>query len=209
MIINCLKGDVMILENFSFKFKNKTIFKEVNISFQLNNIYYLLGPNGQGKSTLLKLLTNRYYKYEGMLTSFEKSISYLADKTYLYEHLSGQEYLKFIKDIFYLKTTDEEVDKILSGLNLKKYINEEIANYSHGMRRKLEIATIFFRDTDIILLDEPFSGIDKESLEFITRKLSEQKSEKIIIFTSHQEDISRKLATKIIQIKDYKLIEKL
>jgi len=109
--------------------------------------------------------------------------------------------LKFIKDIFYLKTTDEEVDKILSELTLKEYINEKIANYSHGMKRKLEIATIFFRDTDIILLDEPFSGIDKESLEFITRKLSEQKSEKIIIFTSHQEDISRKLATKIIQIK--------
>jgi ABC-2 type transport system ATP-binding protein len=145
--------------------------KNLSFSVEKGEILGLLGPNGSGKSTTLKLMLGLLYPTRGRISVFGKNpgdnvakqfIGYLPEEDYLYSYLNGRETLDFYGKIFNLplKTRRDRVDFLIDLLGIKAYQRRSVGEYSKGMARRIGIAQALINDPDLLILDEPTSGMD-------------------------------------------------
>ena len=162
----------MIINNLTFKYKNKRIFDNFNYEFQKNNIYLLIGKNGSGKTTLLKIISGLIKKINN-----QNNVFFVCDSFNYPNHLTSFEYLNLfhkdkIKIYYYLKLFD------VPNIKIKKM--------SKGMQQKLNLIISLLIEKEILLYDEVESFIDKESFKiFIKEIVKIDKTNKIIIFSTH------------------------
>ena len=198
------------LINVSKEFKKIPVLKNVNLEFEEGKIYGFIGRNGSGKSVLLKIMCNFYEPTTGQIlfddVDIVKEKTYPTDTRALIEapsflpDLTGFENLKLLAAI-QNKITDEDIIKTLKLVNLEDDMNKKYSNYSLGMKQKLGIAQVLMEDPKVIILDEPFNGVENETVKKLRKVLLEEKKKgKIIILASHIKDDIDELADVVYEV---------
>lgn len=186
-------------KNLCKEFKNNIVLDNINIKFEEGKIYGLSGRNGSGKSVFLKIICGLYKVTSGKVfydekelnfkKDFPKNIGALIEKPSFFSDLTGFENLSLISDIK-KEIKDDDILNALKIVNLEEY-NKKYYKYSLGMKQKLGIAQAIMEYPEIIILDEPFNGIEEETVIKIKKYLKDLKNNnKTIIISSHiKEDL--------------------
>lgn len=205
-------------KNVTKKFKDIIILNNINLTFESGNIYGLFGRNGSGKSVFLKLLCGFYTPSEGEILyngenlnkklEFPPNTRALIEKPNFFPDLTGFENLKFLAEI-QNKITDKEINDILEFLGLEKDKNKKYSKYSLGMKQKLGIAQVLMENPDVIVLDEPFNGVENVTvLKIIAYLKEEAKKGKLIFISTHIMEDLEKLTDKIYYFDNGAINEK-
>jgi ABC-2 type transport system ATP-binding protein len=197
------------IKNLSKDFKKVRVVNNVTITFDSGNIYGIVGRNGSGKSVFLKMICAFYIPSEGTIcqddynyienNSFPKNTRALIDGPNFISNISGYENLKLLASIEN-KISNKDILETMRIVGLYDVRNKKYGEYSLGMKQKLGIAQVLMEKPDCIILDEPFNGIDRESVKKIKKILLEEKNKgKLIIITSHIKDDIESLANYIFE----------
>ena len=206
------------LENVSKRFKNENVLNGISYSFESGKIYSIVGRNGSGKSVLLKIIAGLYLQDKGnvlfdnknynMINEIPDNLGIVIEQPSFINDLTGLENLKLLASIRNI-ATERDIVESLEIVNLKDDMNKKYSKYSLGMRQKLSIAQAIMEHQKVILLDEPFNGIDRQSVVAIKEYLKKVKNEdKLIIITTHIMDDVVDLSDVMLYIEDGMLNEK-
>ena len=160
------------INNLNKSFDNKEILKDINLSIQHGKIIGLLGKNGVGKTTLIKLINDLLTPTSGEIlingqkigVETKKVISYLPERTYLNKQMKVSEVISYFED-FYDNFDSEKAKKLLKDLDLD--INQKLAKMSKGMQEKVQLVLVMSRNADLYVLDEPLGGVDPATRDYI------------------------------------------
>ena len=193
-------------------FDNRVILDNVNIKIERGKIVGLLGKNGQGKTTLIKLIndlltpTSGEVLISGKKPSIEskKIISYLPERTYFDKSMKVSDIIKYFKE-FYDNFNEEKALKLLDDLELDK--NSRLAKMSKGMQEKVELILVMSREADLYILDEPLGGVDPATRDYILDTiLSNFKDGASVIISTHLISDIEKILDEVIFIDKGKII---
>ncbi len=198
------------LKNVTKEFDKVEIIKNISLEFETGKIYGLYGRNGSGKSVLMKLICGFLIPTKGKVlingkdfnakNEYPDNLRAVIEKPSFFPELTGFENLKLLAKI-QNKINDEEIIKALDLVNLIDEKDKKYSKYSLGMKQKLAIAQAIMEDPSILILDEPFNGIEEKSVEKITKFLKEEaKNGKTIIFSTHIKEDLENLADIIYKI---------
>ena len=191
--------------NLKKTFNNRVLFDSFNLNIKANTIHAIIGPNGSGKTTLLRLITGIYQPNEGKININGKYAMQL-ENDYLYDEKTGIENIKIFGKYFNFNI-DESLNSYSSQLGLTEHLSKRVSNSSKGMKRKLSLLIVILMERDIIIMDEPTSGVDPISRIEIRKLIENLKSNgKTIIITSHDLSEIEKCADDISMIKNGKLL---
>lgn len=191
--------------NLKKTFNNRVLFDSFNLNIKANTIHAIIGPNGSGKTTLLRLITGIYQPNEGNININGKYAMQL-ENDYLYDEKTGIENIKIFGKYFNFNI-DKSLNSYSSQLGLTEHLSKRVSNYSKGMKRKLSLLIVILMERDIIIMDEPTSGVDPISRIEIRKLIENLKSNgKTIIITSHDLSEIEKCADDISMIKNGKLL---
>tara|TARA_B100001029_G_scaffold89110_1_gene73130 strand:+ start:587 stop:1168 length:582 start_codon:yes stop_codon:yes gene_type:complete len=171
--------------NLSYKFDDKYIFSDLSFDMSNQGIYKLVGDNGSGKSSLLKILSGIYKNYEGELSlNTKKGIFYSGHKTALKNSLSVIENIYY--DIRLPKISLNQIYPVLRDLELENYADVQSSHLSEGQKRKISLISFILSAADLYFLDEPFNNLDQKTSKLL-KEIFENKinSGAKIIFSSH------------------------
>jgi len=203
------------LRNVSKSFKGLSLFENLSVSFEKGKIYGIVGHNGSGKSVLFKMMCGFIFPDQGSVIvngeelgknkRFPKNFGIIIDKPGYLGDKTGFENLRYLADI-QNKISDEKIKEILEKVGLSHTIMQKVKNYSLGMKQKLAIAQAIMEDQEILLLDEPFNGLDVDSVENIRDLLkSLNKQGKTIFLTSHNNEDIDILCDHVFRVRNYSL----
>src|SRR5450755_4108795 len=185
---------------------------DVSFSARAGEITGYLGPNGSGKSTTMKMITGLMEMSSGEilfrgqpirhdLIAHKQRMGYVPEEPHLYAHLSGLEYLLMVAQLRGLpeKRTAERIDGLLRLLSLHSDRHSPISAYSKGMRQKILLVGALLHDPDLLLLDEPFSGLDV-STALVLRSLVQELAArgKVILFSSHELETVERVSSRVV-----------
>jgi len=175
---------ILEVRNLKKSFGKKMVLKGISFHINEGEVYGLLGPNGVGKSTTLKIITGIIPSDSGKIIvcgsevkendiEYKRKIGFLPEQPYLYPYLTGMEFLIFVKKVF----GRGDIEKWVSYFEMEDYMDTLIKNYSHGLKQRLILTSIFMRSPKIYLFDEPTVGLDpltikklKDGIEMETEK---------------------------------------
>jgi len=208
------------IDHLTKTYGEKKAVDDLSLHIQAGEIYGFIGHNGAGKTTTLKSVAGILQFDAGEITVCGKSIrtqpieckrdmAYIPDNPDLYEYMTGIKYLNFIADIFGVSAEDrqERIRKCADLFELTADLAQPIAAYSHGMKQKLAIISAWLHAPKLIIMDEPFVGLDPKAahlLKGMMRELCE--SGGAIFFSTHVLEVAEKLCDKVAIIKGGKLI---
>lgn len=191
---------IIELEQFVFAYGAKQVFNKVDLSITAGQIYGIVGDNGAGKTTLFNIISgNIDINREKQKLPFPKDIAFLQATPYFYPYMTGEEYLRIVGQYF-----GEKVDtwNSIFELPLKEYIH----NYSTGMQKKLSIMGILILEKKIIIMDEPFNGLDLKTSEIVNIIIQRLKETGCtILLSSHILETILHHADKVVIVKDQQL----
>ena len=186
------------INNLNKSFDNKEILKDINLSIQSGKIIGLLGKNGVGKTTLIKLINDLLTPTSGEIlikgqkigVETKKVISYLPERTYLNKQMKVSEVISYFED-FYDNFDSEKAKKLLKDLDLD--INQKLAKMSKGMQEKVQLVLVMSRNADLYVLDEPLGGVDPATRDYILDTIlsSFNENASVIISTHLISDIEK------------------
>lgn len=204
----------MLLEckNVTKKFDNKVVLDNINLKIEKGKIYGLLGKNGVGKSTLIKLINDLLTIDEGEILFngkpigiFSKShISYLPERTYLDKDMKVESVIKYFEE-FYEDFNTKKAYKLLKDLDLDK--DKKISKMSKGMQEKLQLILVMSREADLYILDEPLGGVDPATRDYILDTiLSNFKEGSSVIISTHLISDIERILDNVIFIDKGKIV---
>ena len=188
------------INNYAYAYeKNKYILEKLNLKVNNGEILALVGPNGAGKTTLIKSLVGINLDFEGEVIfeqvnlkkddiNYKKFLGYVADEPMLIDYLTGRQYLNFIADVFEISMNDrkKKMEKYINLFNLQDFIDSLINTYSHGNKQKLVIVAALIHSPKLLILDEPFVGLDPQAIVILKDILKDlRKSGVIVVFSTH------------------------
>jgi osmoprotectant transport system ATP-binding protein len=224
--MNFLGGMILIeFKNIVKKYRNKTIIKPFSIDIEAGQLVVFIGPSGCGKTTLLKMINKLIQPSEGKIfvngkdiskmdaIELRRNIGYVIQNTGLFPHMSIRENLELIPNL-----KGEDPDKITKkteellqvvGLNPSEFLHRFPKELSGGQQQRVGVARAFSTDSDIILMDEPFSALDPVTRNSLQDELVQMQKElnKTIIFVTHDMDEAIKIADKICILKDGDILQ--
>lgn len=201
--------------NIEKSYGKKKILHDISFSIEKGQIKALVGPNGSGKTTLMNTMTNLLKRDGGQVLVDGKEfkdekifnhISFFKDENILDENLYGMDYLNYIKNVY--KRTKDDVDRVIKEIGIEGFVKSKTGSYSLGMKKKLMLAMDFLPQRDIILLDEPLSGLDPTSvikmMDLIKKKAKDGQG---ILISSHSLNDIDEITNNILFLKDGKILE--
>ena len=208
------------IDHLTKKYGDKVAVDDLSLHIRPGEIYGFIGHNGAGKTTTLKSCVGILSFEEGDIcidgVSIKKSpleckskIAYIPDNPDRYEFMTGQKYLNFIADVFKVGKADREkrIDKYAQIFELTDALPNPIASYSHGMKQKLVVISALIHDPKLIIMDEPFVGLDPKAahrLKELMRGICDAGG--AIFFSTHVLEVAEKLCDKVAIIKEGRLI---
>lgn len=208
------------IENLTKTYGSKKAVDNLSLHIESGHIYGFIGHNGAGKTTTLKAVAGIMQFDQGNIYIDGKSIkedplacksimAYIPDNPDLYEYLTGIKYLNFIGDVYGVSQEDRKarIKKYGDMFELSDSLGEPISAYSHGMKQKLAVISAFIHDPKLIIMDEPFVGLDPKAshlLKGLMKDLCRQGG--AIFFSTHVLEVAEKLCDKIAIIKAGKLV---
>jgi ABC-2 type transport system ATP-binding protein len=208
------------LRHVSKHFSGTPAVDDVSFCARPGEVTGYLGPNGSGKTTTMKMITGLiemtfgHILFEGNpiqddLIAYKRRMGYVPEEPYLYTHLSGTEYLRMVSQLRNLpqRESSEQIDGLLRLLSLHDDRHASISGYSKGMRQKVLIAAALLHNPDLVLLDEPFSGLDVGSALVLRSLIQELAARgKVVLFSSHELDTVERVCTRIVILHRGKLV---
>ena len=209
------------IEGLTKIYGDKKAVDNLTLHIHPGEVYGFIGHNGAGKTTTLKSIVGILKFESGQITidgtsvvedplECKKKIAYIPDNPDLYEYMSGSKYLNFVADIFQIskEERDEKIQKYGDIFEMTDHLAEPIASYSHGMRQKLAIISAWLHAPKLILMDEPFVGLDPKAAHLLKEMMREH-CEKggAIFFSTHVLEVAEKLCDKVAIIKNGQLIK--
>lgn len=204
------------------KIYNKTKKAVDNVSITINDgeIFGFIGHNGAGKTTTIKCMMGILNFEEGDILIDKMSIkdkpleckkimAYLSDNPEVYENLTGLEFINFVCDMYEVEDSvrGDNIIKYAEMFNIKNNLNDNISSYSHGMKQKITLIASLCHNPKILILDEPFVGLDPTSV-FDLKKVMKELTKKggIVFFSTHILEVAEKLCDKVAIIKNGKIV---
>lgn len=188
-MINCIE-----MKDISISKNNKRILNNINLNLSAGNIYGLIGENGAGKSTLMKILTNNISGYRGKVYFFNEEKNYQKDiRKYIsgiieqpsnYDYLSGWQNICQYHRLYNLNIDKKEIEKIAREFNMDRHLTKKVRKYSLGMKQRLYLMQILSVRPRILILDEPFNGLDPNAMIVFKNFLKKLRQKQCIILIS-------------------------
>ena len=211
---------MLSIQHLEKTYPNQKGVHDLSLTLQPGDLTAFIGPNGAGKTTTLKCLANIHAFAQGEILlngislkeeplQFKQHIAYIPDNPDLYTFLSGRQYLNFIADVFRLTASQRQkrIQELCERFELSEALNQPISAYSHGMKQKLALIAALIHDPDLLILDEPFVGLDpKASLTLKTIMQEMCNQQKMILFSTHVLDVAEKLANRVAIILEGRLV---
>ena len=209
------------IKNVTKKYGKNTAIKNVSFNVNEGEIFAFIGHNGAGKTTLIKSIVGIHKFDEGDIIingksikddpiSCKKEMAFVPDNPELYEQMKAIDFINFICDMY-------EVPQDIREKNIKKYaklfeiennLNDTIESFSHGMKQKIAIISALAHDPKVLIMDEPFVGLDPKAVFDIKEIMNEMiKEGKIIFFSTHILDVAEKLCSRVAIIKKGELVK--
>ena len=209
------------IKNVTKKYGKNIAIKNVSFNVNEGEIFAFIGHNGAGKTTLIKSIVGIHKFDEGDILingksikddpiSCKKEIAFVPDNPELYEQMKAIDFINFICDMY-------EVPQDIREKNIKKYaklfeiennLNDTIESFSHGMKQKIAIISALAHDPKVLIMDEPFVGLDPKAVFDIKEIMNEMiKEGKIIFFSTHILDVAEKLCSRVAIIKKGELVK--
>lgn len=208
------------LRNVSKRFSGIVAVENVSFSARAGEITGYLGPNGSGKSTTMKMIASLIEMTSGTilfdgepirrdLMAYKRRMGYVPEEAHLYSHLTGLEHLVMIGQLRDLppRSTAQRIDRLLQLLSLYGDRHAPISAYSKGMRQKVLLAGALLHNPDLLLLDEPFSGLDVSSA-LVLRSLIEELAArgKVVLFSSHELETVERVCSRVVILHRGKIV---
>ena len=199
------------LDNLTKSFAGTVAVSELNLEIPRGQLFAFLGPNGAGKTTTTKMIVGLLKPTSGSVsvcdldvsTDYEevkKRVSYVPDHPYVYEKLTGREFLHFVGKMYRLDETTckRRIEHYTELFDTAEYIDNMLESYSHGMKQRFVISAAFMHDPEVIVVDEPFVGLDPRSSRLVRELLRKQASEGATVFVStHMISVADEMADRI------------
>lgn len=205
-------------ENLTKEYDGFKAVDNLNLDVKEGEIYGFLGPNGAGKTTTILMLLGilrptrgRIYLLEQELNknflSLKRRIGVVSEKQYLYKEMTAGEYLDFFADLYGVKDKKKKIDQLLKSVSLLEVKNRKLGAFSRGMQQKLGFARALLPDPELLLLDEPVSGLDPTGIRQIRNLIEkENKKGRTIFISSHLLSEVEKLCREVAIINEGKLL---
>ncbi|MGL4452740.1 MAG: ABC transporter ATP-binding protein [Sarcina sp.] len=207
------------IRNFSKSYlKGKKAVDNLNLKIEKGEIFGVIGHNGAGKTTTIKAIVQILQIEEGEIfingmsikeqsEECKKIIAYVPDNPDIYENLTGIQYLNFISDVFNVENRENIIKKYADEFELTKALGDVISSYSHGMKQKLVLISALIHKPKLLILDEPFVGLDPIASHKIKEIMKEMCREGAsIFFSTHVLEVAEKICDKIAIIKKGQLV---
>ncbi len=209
------------IENLTKQYDDKKAVDNLSLHICPGEIYGFIGHNGAGKTTTLKacagilqfdageiIIDGRSVKNEPI--DCKKQIAYIPDNPDIYEFMSGIQFLNFVADVFAVSAKDrkERIRKYADAFELTADLAQPVSAYSHGMKQKLAIISAWIHEPKLIMMDEPFVGLDPKASHLLKEMMRETCSRgNAIFFSTHVLEVAEKLCDKVAIIKSGRLIK--
>jgi ABC-2 type transport system ATP-binding protein len=183
------------LKNIIKKYGEFIAVRDLTLEISFGEIFGFVGPNGAGKTTTIRMLTGLAFptsgeveiagfQYKSNDLEIKRNMGYLPDRPYLYEKLTGREYLEFIQGVFSTNGGAQKIDHYLTLFDLTEWGSELVESYSHGMKQRLAFAGALLHDPRILVIDEPMVGLDPKGVRLIKDLFRNLASQNVAIFVS-------------------------
>jgi len=220
VIVVCYIGCMLELRNVTKRFLGIAAVDGVSFQARAGEVTGYLGPNGSGKSTTMKMITGLMEATSGEILfegqriqrdpiAYKRRMGYVPEEPQIYAHLTGLEYLTMIGQLRALpaKPTAERIDGLLRLFSLHGDRHVPISSYSKGMRQKVLLSAALLHNPDLILLDEPFSGLDVASTLVMRSLIQELAGRgKVVLFSSHELETVERVCTRVVILHRAKVV---
>jgi len=201
----------LVLEHVTKRFGGFTAVSDLSLQVRPGRVFGLIGPNGAGKTTTIRMIVNITAPDSGrielfgqqMNTALQDRIGYLPEERGLYKKMKVGEQLRFFAELKGLRgaEADKRIDEWLKKLELSAWKDKRAKELSKGMQQKVQFITAVIHDPDLVILDEPFSGLDPVNVDLMKQTILDQKAAgKTIILSTHQMEIAEKLCDDVCMI---------
>ena len=209
------------IEHLTKRYGDKTAVDDLSLHIRPGEIYGFIGHNGAGKTTTLKSVAGILKFDEGRITingysvlddpiKCKRELAYIPDNPDLYDFMSGIKYLNFIADIFGIKADarQEKIRKYADLFELTDDLAQPVSAYSHGMKQKLAVISAWIHAPKLIVMDEPFVGLDPKAAHILKEMMREHcDGGGAIFFSTHVLEVAEKLCDKVAIIKQGRLVK--
>jgi len=196
------------LDSVSKSFGEFTAVRELSLTVRAGRVFGLLGPNGAGKTTTIRMIVNITAPDSGSISLFgqkidpkvQDRIGYLPEERGLYRRMRISDQLRFFAELKNIrkKVIESKIDEWLARVKLSEWKNKRSMELSKGMQQKVQFITTVLHDPDLLILDEPFSGLDPINVELLKEVVLDLKrAGKTIIFSTHQMEVAEKICDDI------------
>jgi len=217
-----LEQSVISIKNLQKSYGSKQVLKGIDLEIQPGQVIGYIGPNGAGKSTTVKILTGLIPDFEGEVSIFgqqlnnsvgitevKRRIGYVPENAEIYEVLTPMEYLDFVGKLYGMEEAEirNKAFKLLSAFGIGDKGDERMDTFSKGMRQKVLLISGLIHNPDILILDEPLSGLDANAVILVKEMISMLAREgKTIFYCSHMMDVVEKVSDRILLISNGEII---
>ena len=203
------------------KYGDKKALNEVSFTVNDGDIFAFIGHNGAGKTTLIKSIVGIHDFDEGDIlidgmsikekpVECKRIMAFVPDNPETYEHMKAIDYINFICDMYEVdsKTREENIQKYSKLFGMEDKLNDTIDSYSHGMKQKIVLISALAHNPKILIMDEPFVGLDPKAVFDIKEVLNEMvKEKKIVFYSTHILDVAEKLCSRVAIIKNGEIVK--
>lgn len=198
---------------------NKLILRGVDLSIKKGETVAILGPNGAGKSTLLKVLATLIKPTSGLIKvndmdlkknhiKIKKILGYLPHSSLLYDHYTPLENIIFFGNIYGVKNVEQRATELVKEVGLSFFLNEPVKNFSRGMIQRIAIARAIVHEPEILLLDEPHTGLDQGAIGILNNVILSMKAKgTTTLMVTHDFKQAAEICDRIIIIKNGKIVD--
>lgn len=216
-----MENDVTVeIKNLRMNYGIKEVLKGINLEVHKGEIIGYIGTNGAGKSTTIKIILGIVQGYTGEVKvlgqdisenriEYKRKIGYVPEIAEIYDNLTAREYLTFIGELYGMSYSkaDKKAEKLMEILGVGNSYNSRISSYSKGMKQKVLIISSLLHNPDILLLDEPLSGLDANSVMVVKEILTQlSKQGKTIFYSSHIMDVVEKISNRIVLLNNGQVV---
>lgn len=212
---------MLSIKNVTKKYGNKVALNDISFDINDGEIFAFIGHNGAGKTTLIKSIVGIHDFDSGDILFDGKSIkkdpiackkemAFVPDNPELYENMKAIDFINFICDMYEvdLETRQKNIKKYASLFEIENNLGDLISSFSHGMKQKVALIAALAHEPKILIMDEPFVGLDPKAVFGMKETMNEMVKEgKIIFYSTHILDVAEKLCTKVAIIKKGELIK--